>query len=135
MTWYFLYNKFWIFHHIKALGETAVKEQSIQRGVDFSAAKRNPDGRLCFTQEKIVETVTKDPVMKCTTKSVEICPFSYNVQFEPVQEEVGRKTNVIWFELKANNISKLVTFEKSYIISLSYKYRQIIGIIPRNVTL
>ena len=39
----------------------------------------------------MVETVAKDPVMKCTTKNVEICPFSYNVQFEPVQEEVGTK--------------------------------------------
>ena len=72
-------------------GEVAVKEQSIQGGVDFSAAKRNPDGRLCVIQEKMVETVAKDPVMKCITKNVEICPFSYNVQFEPVQEEVGTK--------------------------------------------
>ena len=82
----------------KSSGEAAVKEQSIQGGVDFSAAKRNPDGRLCVIQEKMVETVAKDPVMKCTTKNVEICPFSYNVQFEPVQEEVGTKNlrDTIW---------------------------------------
>ena len=31
----------------------------------------------------------KTPIMKCTTKNIEMCPYSYNVEFKATQEEVG----------------------------------------------
>ena len=63
--------------------------QSIEGGRDFSQAKRTQDGRLCVTEEKMVETVSKTPIMKCTTKNIEMCPYSYNVEFKATQEEVS----------------------------------------------
>ena len=61
---------------------------SVPGGIDFSGAKRNPEGRLCFMKEKFVETMSKSPIMKCTIKTVEVCPYLYNVEFKPVQEQV-----------------------------------------------
>ena len=71
-------------------------QQSIQGGIDFSAAKRTPDGRLCVIKEKMVETVAKTPIMKCTMKNIEMCPYSYNVEFKPTQEEVSFIDNVTY---------------------------------------
>ena len=67
--------------------------QSIQGDIDFSAAKRTPDGRLCVMKEKFVNTIAKSPIMKCTIKNVETCPYLYSVQFKPVQEQVGFEIN------------------------------------------
>ena len=61
---------------------------SVPVGIDFSAAKINPEGRLCVMKERFVETMSKSPIMKCTIKNVEVCPYLYNVEFKPVKEQV-----------------------------------------------
>ena len=61
---------------------------SVPGGIDFSAAKINNEGRLCVMKEKLLETMSKSPIMKCTIKTVEVCPYLYNVEFKPVQEQV-----------------------------------------------
>ena len=56
-------------------------------GVDFSQATRQPDGRLCVIKEESVETLSKDPILECTHKSVEKCHYTYVTVFNPQQEE------------------------------------------------
>ena len=47
-------------------------------------------------KEKDVETIAKSPIMKCTITNVETCPYSYNVEFKPVQEKVEAR-NILQF--------------------------------------
>ena len=56
-------------------------------GVDFSQATRQADGRLCVIKEESVETLSKDPILECTHKSVEKCHYTYVTVFNPQQEE------------------------------------------------
>ena len=60
---------------------------AVPGGVDFSQATRQPDGRLCVIKEESVETLSKDPILECTHKSVEKCHYTYVTVFNPQQEE------------------------------------------------
>ena len=55
--------------------------------VDFGQATRQADGRLCVIKEESVETLSKDPILECTHKSVEKCHYTYVTVFNPQQEE------------------------------------------------
>ena len=60
---------------------------AVPGGVDFSQATRQADGRLCVIKEESVETLSKDPILECTHKSVEKCHYTYVTVFNPQQEE------------------------------------------------
>lgn len=62
--------------------------QAVQGGVDFSQATRLEDGRLCVIKEESVETLSKDPILQCTHKSMEKCHYTYITSFKAAQEEV-----------------------------------------------
>ena len=52
-------------------------------------ATRNADGKLCVLKEEIVQSVVKEPILKCTLKNVEKCHYTYITQFTPIREEVN----------------------------------------------
>ena len=52
-------------------------------------ATRNADGKLCVLKEEMVQSVVKEPILKCTLKNVEKCHYTYITQFTPIREEVG----------------------------------------------
>ena len=56
-------------------------------------------------KEKDVETISKSPIMKCTIKNVETCPYSYNVEFKPVQEKVEDKIILLFRFLSGANMA------------------------------
>jgi len=62
-------------------------EPAVPGGVDFSQARRTPDGRLCVIKEETIETLAKEPVLECVHKNIEKCHFTYITQFDPTQEE------------------------------------------------
>ena len=51
-------------------------------------ATRNADGKLCVLKEEMVQSVVKEPILKCTLKNVEKCHYTYITQFTPIREEV-----------------------------------------------
>ena len=58
--------------------------------IDFSQATRNADGKLCVLKEEIIETVVKEPLLKCTHKKLQKCHYTYITKFSPIQEEVSK---------------------------------------------
>ena len=52
-------------------------------------ATRNADGKLCVLKEEMVQSVVKEPILKCTLKNVEKCHYTYITQFTPIREEVN----------------------------------------------
>ncbi len=58
------------------------------QGLDFSKATRNADGNLCVFKEEMVQTVIKEPTLKCIHREVEKCHYTYVTRFVSTQEEV-----------------------------------------------
>ena len=65
-------------------------------------ATRNADGKLCVLKEEIVQSVVKEPILKCTLKNVEKCHYTYITQFTPIREEVN-------IELVSKELNHLAT--------------------------
>ena len=61
---------------------------TLEKGIDFSQATRNSEGKLCILKEQMVESVVRQPKMQCTHRQVEKCHYTYVTQFVPSQEEV-----------------------------------------------
>ena len=62
--------------------------ESFPKGVDFSKAERTKDGRLCVVKIDMVESVTKDPVLRCEHKMENKCHYTYVTFFKPSQEKI-----------------------------------------------
>ena len=60
----------------------------VQGGVDFSGCEMQDDGMCCVMREEEISTLTKDPILECTHKSVEKCHYTYVTEFTPAQEEI-----------------------------------------------
>ena len=61
--------------------------KNVQGGVDFSLATLTEDGRLCVIKEDTIESLEKEPVLKCSHSSEEKCHDTYITFFTPSQEE------------------------------------------------
>ena len=64
-----------------------VDSKSQVNGFDFSGAALSEDGKLCIIKEDTIDTLSRDPVLKCEHKTVEKCHLTYVTYFNPSQEE------------------------------------------------
>ena len=54
---------------------------------DFNDATLSEDGRLCIIKEDTIETMSRDPLLKCDHKLTTKCHVTYLTYFHPSQEE------------------------------------------------
>ena len=84
-------------------------EPAVPGGVDFSQARRTPDGRLCVIKEETIETLAKESVLECVHNNIEKCHYTYITQFDPTQEEEC-----------SENFEKLCSITFRFVISNMY---------------
>ena len=86
----------------------------VQGGVDFSGCEMQDDGMCCVMREEEISTLTKDPVLECTHKSVEKCHYTYVTEFTPVQEEICEENYEKNCQITFKKMSITETIKKCY---------------------
>lgn len=68
--------------------DNEVAVSPVNKNIDFSKATRNSAGKLCVLKEEMIQSVVKEPMLKCTHKEVEKCHYTYITKFTATQEQV-----------------------------------------------
>ena len=88
--------------------------EPVQGGVDFSGCEMQDDGMCCVMREEEISTLTKDPVLECTHKSVEKCHYTYVTEFTPVQEEICEENYEKNCQITFKKMAVTETIKKCY---------------------
>ena len=86
----------------------------VQGGVDFSGCEMQDDGMCCVMREEEISTLTKDPVLECTHKSVEKCHYTYVTEFTPAQEEICEENFEKKCQITFKSMAVTETLKKCY---------------------
>ena len=81
------------------------ESENFPKGVDFSKATRTEDGRSCIVKIDMIESMAKDPILRCEHKTENKCHYTYITYFKPSKDEVCKehfeKSCTIMFNKKA----------------------------------
>ena len=63
------------------------KRETGQTSINFGGGAISEDGRLCVLKEDTIETMVREPILKCDHKSIRKCHVTYVTFFSPSQEQ------------------------------------------------